>query len=308
MSVSPPSDGHQSGEPAAEARDPWSPPPPGPAPDPASAPWTPYAMDPLLAARPPRNGMGITALVLGIVSLVLGVLVFLFWMTWLPGLLAVIFGIIGMRRDRKGLATNGSVAMVGTSLGALGLVVSIACGVFIAVAAKKAVDDTRAHVKKVEASVEAEREKFRQEEEKAAREEKARHLSFGKTYVFPDGLKVTVAEPERFVPEGVAVTNGKGRKPIQVTVTIANTGSRDVELHPGLPDVKDARGTRAELVIDGSGRQKIIDEKLQAGKTIVGRYMFSLPPEAADKAEVGFCPDFSRSDFSYWSGPLHLGS
>ncbi|KOT62964.1 MULTISPECIES: DUF4190 domain-containing protein [Streptomyces] len=308
MSVSPPSDGHQSGEPAAEARDPWSPPPPGPAPDPASAPWTPYPMDPLLAARPPRNGMGITALVLGIVSLVLGVLVFLFWMTWLPGLLAVIFGIIGMRHARRGLATNGTMAMVGTILGGLGLATSIVCGIFAAVLVKDAADEVRAEARKTAASEKAEREKFRQEEEKAAREEKARHLSFGKTYVFPDGLKVTVAEPERFVPEGVAVTNVKGRKPIQVTVTIANTGSRDVELHPGLPDVKDARGTRAELVIDGSGRQKIIDEKLQAGKTIVGRYMFSLPPEAADKAEVGFCPDFSRSDFSYWSGPLHLGS
>ncbi|WP_030672571.1 DUF4190 domain-containing protein [Streptomyces rimosus] len=306
MSVSPPSDGKQSGEPAAEARDPWTPPPPGPAPDPASAPWTPYPMDPLMAARPPRNGIGITALVLGIVSLVLGVLVILFWMTWLPGLLAVIFGIIGMRRDRKGLATNGTVAMVGTVLGGLGLAVSIACGVAAAVVAKKAVDETRAQVKKVEASVEAEREKARQEEEKAQREEKARHLSFGGTYSFPDGLKVTVAEPERFVPGGLAARNIKDRKAIQVTVTIVNTGSRDVELHPGLPDVKDAREARAELVIDA--KQKIIDGKLQSGKSTVGRYMFSLAPEAADKAEVGFCPDFSRSDFSYWSGPLDLGS
>ncbi|KAA6223864.1 DUF4190 domain-containing protein [Streptomyces albofaciens JCM 4342] len=308
MSVSPPPDGPKPEEPAAEARDPWRPPSPGPAPDPASAPWSPYPMDPLLAARPPRNGMGITALVLGIVSLVLGVFVFLFWMTWLPGLLAVIFGIIGMRRHRKGLATNGTMATVGTVLGALGLVASIACGIFVAVLAKKAVDDTRAQVKKVEASVEAEREKARQEAEKAEREEKARHLAFGGTYSFPDGLKVTVAKPERHTPGRVVFGHAKGNKAIEVTVTVVNTGTRRAATDAGLPHVKDADGAQAELVIDSSGRQKLITGYVEPGQTVVGRYHFSLPPKAADKIEVEFSPNLERSDYSYWSGPTGLGS
>ncbi|KOG75560.1 MULTISPECIES: DUF4190 domain-containing protein [Streptomyces] len=302
MSVSPPSDGHQSGEPAAEARDPWSPPPPGPAPDPASAPWTPYQTDPLLAARPPRNGMGITALVLGIVSLVLGVLVFLFWMTWLPGLLAVIFGIIGMRHARRGQATNGTMAMVGMILGGLGLAVSILCGIFAAVLVKEAAHEVRAEAKKTAASEKAEREK-------AAREEKARHLPFGGTYTFPNGLKVTVAEPEPFVPDQYAHGHAKGNKAVQVTITVVNTGKKRVDAgQAGLPRVNDADGASAELVIDGSGRQKVIDGYLLPGRQVVGKYAFSLPPDAADKAEVEFGTDLSEADYSYWSGPLHLGS
>lgn len=69
-----------------------------------------------------RNGLGTAALVLGILSLpailtiVLGILF---------GLLAVIFGIIGQRRARRGEATNAGVAVAGLVTGAIGLVVSV---------------------------------------------------------------------------------------------------------------------------------------------------------------------------------------
>ncbi|MFF8196892.1 hypothetical protein ACF06U_00450, partial [Streptomyces rimosus] len=76
----------------------------------------------------------------------------------------------------------------------------------------------------------------------------------------------------------------------------------------GLPRVNDADGASAELVIDGSGRQKVIDGYLLPGRQVVGKYAFSLPPDAADKAEVEFGTDLSEADYSYWSGPLHLGS
>lgn len=68
-----------------------------------------------------RNGFGIAALVLGIVG------VLLFWTAFggiVLGLLAVIFGVLGFRRGRRGVATNGTMAVVGAVLGALALVVS----------------------------------------------------------------------------------------------------------------------------------------------------------------------------------------
>ncbi|MEE1938538.1 DUF4190 domain-containing protein [Streptomyces sp. TRM 70361] len=69
----------------------------------------------------PRNGMGITALVLGILALVT------FW-TVLGGILlgvaAIVFGVIGYRRTKRGEATNGAMALIGAITGALGLVAS----------------------------------------------------------------------------------------------------------------------------------------------------------------------------------------
>jgi hypothetical protein len=75
-------------------------------------------------ARVVRNGLGVAALVLGILSLVfmvlfppVGVIV---------GILAVVFGIIGVRRVRRGEATNRGQALAGGITGGVGLVVSVA--------------------------------------------------------------------------------------------------------------------------------------------------------------------------------------
>ncbi|MET9506580.1 DUF4190 domain-containing protein [Streptomyces sp. NPDC006622] len=76
-----------------------------------------------------RNGFGIAALVLGIVAVVL------FWTVVggiVLGLLAVVFGILGHRRARRGIATNGVMAIIGAVVGALGLIgssVILAAGV-----------------------------------------------------------------------------------------------------------------------------------------------------------------------------------
>ncbi|SCK56759.1 hypothetical protein H181DRAFT_05304 [Streptomyces sp. WMMB 714] len=68
---------------------------------------------------PPRNGMGVAALTLGLIGAVL------FWTLIggiVLGLLALIFGIVGYRRSKRGEATNGTLAMVGAIIGGLALV------------------------------------------------------------------------------------------------------------------------------------------------------------------------------------------
>ncbi|MEU3188003.1 DUF4190 domain-containing protein [Streptomyces sp. NPDC006923] len=74
----------------------------------------------------PSNGMGIAAMVLGIIA----VAVFCLWgLGVILGVLALIFGIIGRRRARRGQATNGGMALAGIILGAIGAVIS---GAFVA--------------------------------------------------------------------------------------------------------------------------------------------------------------------------------
>ncbi|AJT63041.1 hypothetical protein T261_1355 [Streptomyces lydicus] len=286
MTVPTPPDDRKPGDQALEDHNPWSPPSPGPAP----AHWAPYPRAPKSVPQP-HNGMGIAALVLGIVGVVLGLLVILFWMSWLPALLAVIFGCVGLSQARKGLATNKAMAVAGVVLGGVGLLTAIGGAVFTVVVVKKAADKARAEVGKVKAS--------------ASAADKARHLSFGESYTFEDGLKVTVAKPEPFVPDAYAHGHAKGNKAVQVTVTVVNTGTKRVEVETGLPDVNDADGASAELVIDGSGRQKVITGYVLPGRRAVGKYAFSLPPDAADKVEVEFSPDAMRWKDAYWKGPTN---
>ncbi|MDN3294201.1 DUF4190 domain-containing protein [Streptomyces ficellus] len=71
----------------------------------------------------PSNGMGITAMVLGIVSLVL----FCLWgLGIIPGIMALIFGIIGRKKAQRGEADNSGMALAGIILGSVGIAVSAA--------------------------------------------------------------------------------------------------------------------------------------------------------------------------------------
>jgi len=70
----------------------------------------------------PRNGIGITALVLGIVAIVASITVI---GGILLGIIAIVLGFIGRSRAKKGHATNGGVALAGIITGAAGVVLSI---------------------------------------------------------------------------------------------------------------------------------------------------------------------------------------
>ncbi|MFJ5227260.1 DUF4190 domain-containing protein [Streptomyces sp. NPDC088400] len=73
--------------------------------------------------QPPANGMGVAALVLGII----GVVGFCMWgLGVILGVLALIFGIIGRRRAHRGEATNGGMALAGIILGAIGMAIGAA--------------------------------------------------------------------------------------------------------------------------------------------------------------------------------------
>jgi hypothetical protein len=74
----------------------------------------------------PSNGMGTAGLVLGIIAAIL----FVLWpLSIVLGVLAVIFGLIGRAKARRGEATNPGQALAGVICGAVGLVLAV--GVFV---------------------------------------------------------------------------------------------------------------------------------------------------------------------------------
>ncbi|MEU2410865.1 DUF4190 domain-containing protein [Streptomyces sp. NPDC049952] len=69
----------------------------------------------------PANGLGIAAMVLGIIAVV----GFCMWGFGIVlGILALIFGIIGRGRAKRGEATNGGMALAGIILGSVSIVIS----------------------------------------------------------------------------------------------------------------------------------------------------------------------------------------
>ncbi|MFD4656234.1 hypothetical protein ACFWP2_11460 [Kitasatospora sp. NPDC058444] len=299
--------------------------PPVTAPAPAGAPgvpyWPPYPMP--MPAPQPRNGLGIAALVLGILGVVLGLAVILFWLSWLPALLAVVFGAIGLGYARRGVATNRAMALAGVILGVTGLLVSVGAGVFVVSRVQTVKEERRAEADaerarseaatkaaqeraaKEKARIEAERKRIEAEKEKEAADERARRLSFGQSYTYPDGLKVTMAAPEPYVPRGSVGEIPKDARIVQVRITVVNTGSAEVSLYgSGLPTVRDAKGGLVFTLIDGSGRMKILTRSLAPGEEADGLTAYALPADAADPFSVRFDHGAgSEHKNVIWTGP-----
>ena len=73
----------------------------------------------------PRNGLGIAALVCGIIGALAGLIPILFWLAGVLGILAIVFGLVGRGRAKRAEATNRGQATAGFVLGVVAVVLAI---------------------------------------------------------------------------------------------------------------------------------------------------------------------------------------
>lgn len=73
----------------------------------------------------PRNGMGTAALVLGIVAILFAFIPFVGFVSYPLAILGIIFGLLGLSRVGKKVATNRGVTLTGLILSVIGLVLVI---------------------------------------------------------------------------------------------------------------------------------------------------------------------------------------
>lgn len=87
---------------------------------------------------PPQNGMGVAAMVLGILSCALfcmyGIL------SLVLGVLAIVFGIKGRKRAERGEATNHGQAQAGFIMGIIGTILGVAVIVLLAIGITAAIN------------------------------------------------------------------------------------------------------------------------------------------------------------------------
>jgi hypothetical protein len=77
----------------------------------------------------PQNGLGIAALVVGVLALLFGI--FFFPLGFVLGLVGIGLGIAARKRVTRGQANNGGAALTGLVLSAIGLLIAIAFGLFV---------------------------------------------------------------------------------------------------------------------------------------------------------------------------------
>jgi Domain of unknown function (DUF4190) len=111
----------QPGPPPGQGQPPPGQPPPGGYPAPGGYP--PPGGYPQAAGR--RNGVGVAALVIGVVALVLVVLLLFSPLGAFLGLVAVVLGIVGLVRANRGEADNRGQAVTGLVTGGLALLIGI---------------------------------------------------------------------------------------------------------------------------------------------------------------------------------------
>ncbi|MEU8520267.1 DUF4190 domain-containing protein [Streptomyces sp. NBC_01216] len=268
--------------PNAPAQTPWGPPPP---------------------MRQARNGLGIAAMVTGIVGLVLGIIPFLFWLGGVMGVVALVLGLVGHARARRGEASDKGAALAGVILGAVTIVVSLVWLVVIVVAVGEVADDMREEIQEQGTVTSAPSEPGPGTDDAPPAEDTPAVLAFGDTHTYEDGMKVTVSKPRAYRPDQFAAGHAKGNSAFQVTITIVNGSEKAVDITTALPSVEDADGSPADQVFDGSNASEPFTGMLLPGKQAKHAFTFSLPAGSDGEMQLEVGPKLLEYEDAIWTGP-----
>ncbi|WP_394431483.1 DUF4190 domain-containing protein [Streptomyces sp. SGAir0957] len=246
--------------------------------------------------RVARNGLGTAALILGVIGALSGIVPILFWLAGILGVIALILGLTGRGRAKRGEATNKGVALTGVILA----LVSLGLAVFGAVTTFKAVDDavdeinksvqdTKAKDTKASGDAKDKADSGAASDEKKPDPEKA--LEAGDSVIYDDDLTVTVSNPVAYNPSEFAAGHTAGNHAYKVTVTVQNDSKAKFD--------SALLSTSARAGKDGVDAEQVFDEKVGTGfegtilpgKKATVVYAFDAPA-AAKNLTVEVTPSF----------------
>lgn len=281
-------------------------------------PQQPYAPGQVPGTPPVRNGLGIAALVLGIVGSVSGLLPFLFWLAAVLGVIALILGLVGRSRAKRGEASNKGVATFGAVLGLVSLILSVVGAVLLFKAVDEVVKDLDKSVSASSAPAKpgAAGDDAKDDSAKGGTADPAAGGDAGKdapatedepvgetlegrdSAVYDDGLEVTVSAAAAYTPDAYAVGHTKGNRAYKVSVIVENKTKEKFDT--ALVTVNARAGE------DGVNAEQIYDDKtgegftgtVLPGKKVTVRYAFDAPVDARTLT-VEVSPAWDR-DASQW--------
>lgn len=230
---------------------------------------------------PLRNGLGTAALILGIIGTLSGVTMVLFWLAGILGLIALILGLVGKGRVKRGEASNKGVALTGAILGLVSLVLSVVGAIVTFTAVSAAVDELDKGIKDAAPKdPSAKAPSGSASKPAAAAADKNKALEDGDTLVYEDDLEITVSDPKPYSVDEYAVGHTKGNKAYQVTVVIENAGKEKFDATAvQLSARAGANSVTAEQIYDdkiGAG----FEGTVMPGKKATVTYAFDAPKDA----------------------------
>ncbi|MFF0426034.1 DUF4190 domain-containing protein [Streptomyces sp. NPDC004520] len=236
---------------------------------------------PAAAPQAMRNGLGTAALILGIIGTVSGFIPLFFWLAGILGLIALVLGLVGKGRVKRGEANNKGVALTGAILGLAALILSVVGAVITFTAVKDAVDQIDKGIK-----------------DSAPKDPAAKNLADGDSSVYDDNLKVTVSDPKAYSPSEFAAGHTAGNKAYQVTVVIENGSKKKFDaVGVTLTGRAGKNGVTAEQIFDekvGTGFQGSILPGKKATVTVA----FDTPKDAKNlTVEVNPGFDYNASQW-----------
>ncbi|SMH49653.1 hypothetical protein SAMN06295885_3374 [Rathayibacter oskolensis] len=244
------------------------PPPVPPTPEPTDAPLPSFGSAP----APQRSGLAITALVLGIVSVVLAVLPFVFGLAFPVAIAGAVVGIIALvrRKPPRGFSITGLVLSV------VGFVIAVVVVIVTAVQLVSALDEldgtgfpggstsaTATPLPLDDATAEAPAEESPAEEspaEEAPAEEAPSEepppaaddmtVGFGEALAYTDGVTLSVSAPTEFTPTEYAAGNDQA---VDVVFTLSIQNGSDENLEPFTYAEVSSGGVEASRIFDTDG-------------------------------------------------------
>lgn len=263
-----------------------------------------YPQYPPFQQQPPRqvarNGLGTAALILGVIGALSGLIPLLFWLAGILGVIALILGLTGRGRAKRGEATNKGIALAGTILGlvAMGLAVFGAYTVFKA--ADDLVDDLNKSVSDTKAKDTASSGDAKDKDGGKGGEKPAagKTLAAGDSAVYDDDLTVSVSNAVTYSPSEFAAGHKKGNHAYKVTVTVTNDSKEKFDASLLTADARSGKdGVKSEQIFDenvGDG----FSGTILPGKKATVVYGFDAPADAKNLT-VEVTPSFDY-DGSQW--------
>ncbi|WP_240138343.1 DUF4352 domain-containing protein [Streptomyces sp. MUM 178J] len=232
--------------------------------------------------RQTRNGLGTAALILGIIGTLSGLIPLFFWLAGILGLIALILGLAGHGRVKRGEASNKGVTVTGAILGLAALILSVVG----AVITFKAVDEAVTEIDKAVSGNTATKEPAAGGNDASTGEKSSdgkgssgsTALKGGDAAAY-NGVRITVSAPKPYTPaEFTEVAEGK--KAYEVTVAVENTGTKEFEaVLLTASAVAGEDGVAAEKIFDGEVGSGFTSAVLPGKKATV-RHAFEAPADA----------------------------
>lgn len=259
-----------------------------------------------------RNGLGTAALILGIIGALSGLVPFFFWLAGILGVIALVMGLAGRGRAKRGGATNKGVALTGAVLGLVSLILSVVGAVILF----KAVDDAVKDIDKATSGSSAGTESGDGSAKGSAKGKNkdknsgkgadtsgdsgadSQTLEAGDSAVYDDKLTLTMSAPEAYTPGEFSIGHTKGNKAYKVTVVIDNAGKEKFDAALVTTEARAGEeGVKAEQIFDDNVGE-VFTGTVMPGKKATVVYAFDTPADAKNMV-VEVSPDFSH-DASQW--------